>query len=68
MVYPIGIGKKCRIMPGSFNTTHWLILETTRYMLNLYGGWVIPLGRCLVISGVLIFNRTESYRHGFGVR
>jgi lipopolysaccharide transport system permease protein len=52
---------------------HWLILKQPvicYWMLGtyLYGDWVIPLGyRCLVISGVLIFNRTEIYANTVSV-
>jgi hypothetical protein len=51
------VKKKCRIMPGSFNT-HWLI-ETTRYMLLNVGQ---TLGfycgdYCLVLSGSIDFFR-----------
>jgi lipopolysaccharide transport system permease protein len=57
------VKEKCRIMPGSFNTIHWLI-ETTRYMLLNVGqisDWVILCGDCcLFLVGVLIFNRTEK--------
>jgi lipopolysaccharide transport system permease protein len=67
VVYPMALVKKnaglCLVV--QYNPLAYII-ETTRYMLlNVghisHGDWVTPLGDCcLVISGVLIFNRTEK--------